>query len=204
MTPERVAAYARAGEVGEAAFAFTALEFAGFDPRPYRQRLDSLAAAVQGHDQLALRRVVAIREGLGGNTEDYGNPRNSYPSWVLDTRRGIPISLAAIWMEVGRRAGIEVQGVGLPGHFLIYVAGQLCDPFHGGEAIGSAEAGSLVAETMGGKPRLNPEWLQPIGAVDVIRRMLRNLDAAYANEGQPRAWVSACLSALPAPGQPAV
>jgi len=202
LTAQLVAELAFAGEIGEAAFAFARLEYPALDVTPYRARLDAMAAAVAGTDHLALRRIVAIREGIGGDADTYGDPRNSFLPYVLDRRKGIPISLAAIWMEVGRRASIEVQGVGLPGHFLVYAAGQLCDPFHGGEAIGSEEAAVLVADSMGGKPRLNPEWLTPVTAAEMVRRMLRNLDAIYAEAGQPRAWVHECQAAL-ARAQPA-
>ena len=107
-------------------------------------------------------------------------------------------ALSVIWIEVGRRAGIEVEGVGLPGHFLVYAAGQLVDPFHGGEAIGGDEAAALVADAMGGTPRLNPEWLRPVSPPDIVRRMLRNLEGIY-RERESAAdleWIAACMDEL--------
>lgn len=194
----RVAELASEGQLGEAA-----LEYAGFahpdlDPGPYLARLDEMAALVEGDSHLALRRVVSIREGLGGDIDSYYDPRNSYLNHVLDRRKGIPITLAVVWMEVGRRAGIDVRGVALPGHFLVYAAGQLVDPFHGGEAIGADEAKVLVAENFGGPPRLNPEWLEPAPPVTIVERMLRNLSEAYRRRGEeePQAWISACREAL--------
>lgn len=121
----------------------------------------------------------------------------------MDRRKGIPITLAVVWMEVGRRAGITVQGVGLPGHFLIYAAGQLVDPFGGGEAIGSDEAAALFAENFGGAPRLNPEWLEPVTPESMLERMLGNLAEAYRRAAddpvevfRPPDWITACLDEL--------
>ena len=109
----------------------------GFD---YLGRLDRMAADVNGSTHLAIRRIVSIREGIGGNTDDYDKIDNCFLHKVLDSRRGLPIIVSAIWIEVGRRAGIEMEGVSLPGHFLVFAGGQLVDPFHFGEAIGADEA----------------------------------------------------------------
>jgi regulator of sirC expression with transglutaminase-like and TPR domain len=162
----------------------------------YLGRLDQMAAAVAGKTHLALRRVISIQEGIGGNTEDYEHIDNNFLHRVLDTRRGLPIVVTAIWIEVGKRAGIKVEGVGLPGHFLAYAAGQLVDPFHFGEAIGRDEAARLVAESLGGPPRLEPTWLNPIDTRGIIRRMLANLEARYSPGDSNLEWVSASLSAL--------
>ncbi len=159
-------------------------------------RLDALAAEVAGDTHLALRRIIGIRHGIGGNVDDYDNPDNSYLDRVLETRRGIPISLSILWMEVGRRAGLEMQGVGLPGHFVVYAAGQLVDPFHYGEAIGFDEAAALIANAIGGDPRLDRRWLEPVGTAEIIRRVLRNLENAYAPEAPQSEWISACQAAL--------
>ncbi len=159
-------------------------------------RLDGLAAEVEGTTHLALRRVIGIRHGIGGNVDDYANPDNSYLNRVLATRRGIPISLSILWMEVGRRAGMEMQGVGLPGHFVVYAAGQLVDPFHYGEAIGFDEAASLIANAIGGDPRLDRRWLEPVGTRDIIRRVLRNLENGYDPDAPELEWITACQIAL--------
>ena len=163
----------------------------GFD---YLGRLDRMAADVNGTTHLAIRRIVSIREGIGGNTDDYDKIDNGFLHKVLDSRRGLPIIVSAIWIEVGRRAGIEMDGVSLPGHFLVFAGGQLVDPFHFGEAIGSDEAASLVAESMGGKPRLEPAWLTPVGTRVIVSRILTNLAERYRHLGDVTnlAWVEAC------------
>jgi regulator of sirC expression with transglutaminase-like and TPR domain len=193
-----VAELAAGGHLAESCFELAVFEYEDLVPDPYRARLDAMAELVEGRGYLALRRVVAIREGYGGTIDDYDDPVNSFLHEVLDRRAGLPITLGAIWIEVGRRAGLEVEGVGLPGHFLVYAEGQLVDPFHGGEAIGSDEAASLVAETIGGPPRLNPDWLEPVSDVEIVERTLRNLHQAYRLRGEShhRPWIGACLEAL--------
>jgi regulator of sirC expression with transglutaminase-like and TPR domain len=167
----------------------------GFD---YLGRLDRMAAEVNGSTHLAIRRVVSIKEGIGGNTEAYDKIDNGFLHKVLDSRRGLPIIVSAIWIEVGRRAGIEMEAVSLPGHFLVYAGGQLVDPFHFGEAIGSDEAASLVAESMGGKPRLEPAWLNPVGTPAVLHRILANLTERYRamDDEANLKWVEACREAI--------
>lgn len=163
------------------------------------RRIDDLAARVEGKTHLSLRRVISIAEGIGGNVDDYYNPNNHYLDTVLASRRGVPITLSVLWMEVGRRVGIEMEGVGMPGHFLVYAGGQLVDPFHYGEAIGFDEAARLVAEALGGEPRADRSWFDPIDPVDIGRRMLRNLESLYQARGEVHqlAWVEAFTAALP-------
>ncbi|MGH8923738.1 MAG: transglutaminase family protein [Acidimicrobiia bacterium] len=164
----------------------------------YLGQLDRMAAAVSGDTHLSLRRVISIQEGIGGNTEDYEHIDNNFLHRVLDTRRGLPIVVTAIWIEVGKRAGIKVEGVGLPGHFLAFAAGQLVDPFHFGEAIGRDEAARLVAESMGGPPRLEPTWLIPVDTRTIVMRMLANLGVRYEKlaDAENLEWVTAAGKAL--------
>lgn len=194
----RVAELAGEERLAEAALEVAALDHPGFDPLPYLDRLDGLASRVEGDTHLALRRVVAISEGIGGNVDDYYHPDNSFLDRVLDTRRGNPITLSLLWIEVGRRAGMEMQGVGLPGHFIVFAAGQLVDPFHYGEAIGFDEAARLVADALGGSPRLDRSWLEPVSGVRILIRLLRNLEQIFRERTDVEAleWVFACLGAL--------
>ena len=166
----------------------------GLDAVSYLGRLDRMAAAVEGRTHLSLRRVISIQEGIGGNTEDYDHIDNAYLHRVLDSRRGLPIIVCAIWIEVGRRAGIDVQGVALPGHFLVFAGGQLVDPFHFGEAIGRDEAAVLVAESIGGPPRLEPTWLNAVDTAAIVRRILAHLYSRYEKLESPTDldWIRAC------------
>lgn len=196
--PSRVAELARADEPARAALEFARFVDPNLEVERYLSKLDAMAGAVRGEGHLALRRVISITQGIGGNVEDYHKPDNSLLNRVLDSRRGLPISLSLIWIEVGRRCGIDVVGVGLPGHFVVYAAGQMCDPFHYGEAIGFDEAAALVATALGGPPRLDKSWLEPVTSVDLIRRMLRNLETTYADLGSDEdlEWVRSCLEAF--------
>ncbi len=193
---ERVADLAFGGHLAEASLELGAFVDRHVDRNLAHARLDNMAARVDGDNHLALRRVIAIENGIGGNVDDYHDPSNSFLHRVLETRRGIPLTLSVVWIEVGRRAGIEMVGVGLPGHFVVYAGGQMVDPFHYGEAIGFDEAAGLVAAALGGAPRLDRSWLSPVDTAGIIRRMLRNLEGVYAGDQRNSEWVTACMEAL--------
>jgi regulator of sirC expression with transglutaminase-like and TPR domain len=193
---ERVAEHASHGRLAEASLELGFFVDPGLDPTVWLARLDAMAARVRGDNHLALRRVIAIEDGIGGNVDAYYDPANSFLHRVLDTRRGIPLTLSVVWIEVGRRAGIEMVGVGLPGHFVVYAGGQMVDPFHYGEAIGFDEAARLVSSALGGSPRLDRSWLSPVDTSGIIRRMLRNLEQVYATDPRNAAWVEACVTSL--------
>lgn len=198
-TALKLADLAAAGRLAEANLLLARFVRPKLDEKAVLQRIGKLAEKVEGNTHLALRRVISIAEGIGGNVDDYHHPDNHFLDTVLATRRGIPLTVSILWMEVGRRAGIEMEGVGMPGHFLVYAGGQLVDPFHYGEAIGFDEAASLVADALGGLPRADRSWFQPVGSVYIVRRMLLNLERLYQDREEPHhlEWVSTCLDALP-------
>lgn len=189
---ERLAELSFDGRLAEASLELGKFVTPGLAETPYLARLDEMASRVRDLTHLSLRRVIAIEDGIGGNVDDYHDPTNSFLHHVLETRRGIPISLSVVWLEVGRRAGIDMVGVGLPGHFVVYAGGQMVDPFHYGEAIGFDEAAGLVAAALGGAPRLDRSWLSPVDTTGIIQRMLRNLAEVYRTDQQNSEWVEAC------------
>jgi regulator of sirC expression with transglutaminase-like and TPR domain len=128
-------------------------------------------------------------EHFAGNTTDYGDPRNSYLDDVLDRRLGIPITLSVLMIAVGRRLGIELHGVGMPGHFLVGAGpGEWFDPFHGGVRLDTAGCAARFAELQGGQFR--PEFLSPTPADRVLDRMLANLQRSFLQrEPRSAAWV---------------
>ncbi len=125
--------------------------------------------------------------GFRGNVNEYYDPRNSYLSDVLDRRTGIPITLSAVAMAVGCRAGLDIVGVGLPGHFVAKaVAGGeevLFDPFHGGRLLTIGECEVLVEQVTGTPFEATPQTLQPVSAGSFLLRMLNNLKGAYLRLG---------------------
>src|SRR5919201_445671 len=118
--------------------------------------------------------------------------RNSSLNEVLDRRTGIPITLSAVAMAVGTRAGLEVVGVGLPGHFVAKALGDgeevLFDPFHGGRLLEPEQCQALVEQVTGQPFELTTEALAPAPLGLIVQRMLNNLKGAYLRGGDfPRA-----------------
>ena len=148
-----------------------------------RLGLAELRAAAQAR---ALSDHLALRCGFRGNTEEYYDPRNSYLNEVLQRRRGIPISLAVVYIEVARRAGAKLSGVGFPGHFLVRVDGAsgpvVMDPFNGGQVL-SEEALSDLLRRANYRQPFSRDMLSPTPVRHVIARMLMNLRGIYATQG---------------------
>jgi len=128
----------------------------------------------------ALREVLARREGFRGNLQDYFDPANSYLHRVLETRLGIPLTLALVYIFAGQRAGLDVYGINTPGHYLAGIGGVIFDPFHG---AGVMSADDLAAKF--GTDRLS--WANPMHLRATPRstaeRMLINLLNSYTRRG---------------------
>ena len=134
--------------------------------------------------------------GFGGNVNDYYNPDNSYLHRVLHTRRGIPISLAVLWLELAQGLGLNVQGIGFPGHFLVQVTldeGRVViDPFTG-QSLGRGELRERIEEFHPQLPYTPSSdlplalYLRPTSSRQILARMLRNLqDIHRTQEDWPR------------------
>jgi len=136
--------------------------------------LDTLAAAIDADDTRTLAHALFVERGFAGNTLDYGDPRNSYLDQVLRRRLGLPIALSVLMIEIGRRRGIALVGVGMPGHFLVGSDDGFVDPFHGGTVLDAAGARRLFDQTHPGAPFFD-HYLEPVGARAVLSRMLANL-----------------------------
>lgn len=163
--------------------------------------LDRLAGRVADLDDL--RRVLFAEVGLAGDRASYGDLQNSLLHRVLARRRGIPISLAVVAIEVGRRAGVRLEGIGMPGHFLVRAPaeGVLLDPFHGGAEVDEAGAEALFRATTraGVDLAFGPHLLPVVGRRAILARMLANLRVHYRGLGSPRdtEWVLRMRLALP-------
>jgi len=160
---------AEAGDVLEGALLVSRLIEPSTDARWCRQELQRLAAAVArpGSPQAVVDMLRA--QGFTG-AEDYYEARNSALQFVLQARRGIPISLAMVLIGVGEQAGIAARGINFPGHFLVMLEQQLVDPFTL-ELIDAAERQQRVEAS--GVPA--PLALRPATASDIVLRMLNNL-----------------------------
>jgi regulator of sirC expression with transglutaminase-like and TPR domain len=158
-------------------------------------RLDQLAAEVgEGRvDAERLARLVRhlfVDEGFKGDEEDYDHPRNSRIDEVLTRRRGLPILLSVVTMEVARRADLRLHGIGFPGHFLVGTAGEpqvYLDPFAGGALRRPADMAASLAVQLGRSPSPGEvaAALQPVSAVDILVRMSSNLVQAWLRRGRP-------------------
>jgi regulator of sirC expression with transglutaminase-like and TPR domain len=130
--------------------------------------------------------VLFRLEGFKGNRDDYYNPKNSFLNDVLERKTGIPITLSILYIEVARRAGLILQGVGFPTHFLVKYVGKeeeiVLDPFHAGEVRSVEELEDLLDEIYGGKIGLQPEFLSPVSKKQILKRMLNNLKAVYLHQ----------------------
>ena len=177
-------------DLGETALLFAAAEYPDLDLAREVGFFDSLARAasraVDGDSPLgaanALSRFLFDDLGFAGNQRDYYDPRNSYVNEVLKRRLGIPITLSLVYMEVGRRVGVSMQGVGLPGHFLMRHAeepGLFIDAFNGGLLLSRDECVQRFRDLTHPDEPWSDQYLAPIAKRDMLTRMLRNLKVAH-------------------------
>ncbi len=166
-------------------------EYRDLDIDAYVARLNALAAGAAPARRTAdpLERLHRLREylfeeqGFAGNSEDYYDPRNSYLNDVLERRLGIPITLSLVLIEVGQRLGLEMEGIGLPGHFITgaRVRGEqvLFDPFNRGALLTGEQCGDLVARALGRPVELKAEQFAPVTKRQFLGRVLANLKGVY-------------------------
>jgi regulator of sirC expression with transglutaminase-like and TPR domain len=155
----------------------------------FAQRARDLAGDEAGRHSLlrGLNRALYEDAGFRGNSEDYFDPKNSFINQVIDRKIGIPISLSVIYLEVGRRLGMELAGLNFPGHFLVrYQGGDqvfVIDPFHMGMTLPSAELRGRLRQVLGADAELKTEHLAPATKKQIISRMLTNLSVIYRRAG---------------------
>src|SRR5262249_13532617 len=184
----------RPERLDHAALAIAKIEHPNLIPGRYCKILDGYAARIRVRglrkDHATrlerLRRVLAEEEGFRGNTKDYDAPQNSFINVVMDTRRGLPITLSIIYLEVARRAGIPLYGVALPGHFLVACdfPGRtlVIDPFHSGAIRDDAGCNELLQKT-DPKAQFSPSMITPATPLSIVQRMLTNLKGSYIKRG---------------------
>lgn len=134
----------------------------------------------------ALNQYLFEEQGFTGNVSEYYDPRNSMLHRVLERRTGIPITLSIVYMEVGLRAGLRVEAVGLPGHFIVRAfesddsEGTLVDPFNR-KTTDEDECQQRIDGIYDGAITLGPEHLRAVGVRAILARVLGNLKAVYVN-----------------------
>ena len=187
----------------EAALWIAAEEYPSLDVVAYQGRLDRLARSADGPVRAAgddAERVAALirhlheEEGFTGNRENYDDPRNSFLNEVLDRRMGIPITLSLVYMAVGRRLDLPVQGIGFPGHFLVKYVGKpeiVFDPFVG-VVLTEEQCQTRLQAALGSRARLRPEHLRPATPHESLARLLRNLKHLYLRGADTRRALAAC------------
>jgi regulator of sirC expression with transglutaminase-like and TPR domain len=188
-------------DLARAALAIAREEYPQLDEARYLRALDefghqvlrALPAGASPERRVGRLNAVLFHElGFAGNQADYYDPRNSFLNEVIERRSGIPISLSLVYLEVGRRCGLRVEGVAFPGHFLCKVSldeGELIvDAFNRGQLLGLEELKRRFASAAGDAARFNVRLLRAATPKEILSRMLQNLRSIYLDRDDlPRA-----------------
>ncbi len=150
-------------------------------------QLDQLAEQVSDYSiESLLQQLFSGSKPFIGNVGDYYSASNSLLHCVLDTRMGIPISLSIIVIEVARRLGIAMNGVGMPAHFLVgltpesgLIPDQFIDPFHGGQLMDREQTRRLFHRVAGEHQPFDSRFLAITPTLGILERVLNNLKAIY-------------------------
>jgi regulator of sirC expression with transglutaminase-like and TPR domain len=186
-------------DLAEIALKLAQDEYADLDVEAYLSQLTAMAheskryltgnleARVAG-----LCRYLFHDMGFRGNVQNYYDPRNSYLNEVLERRTGIPITLSMVVIAVGSGAGLQIAGVGLPGHFIVKALDRnqevLFDPFHGGRQLTPQECENVVEQATGQPFHIPSDSLHATPPALIVQRMLTNLKNIYLNaKDLPRA-----------------
>jgi regulator of sirC expression with transglutaminase-like and TPR domain len=181
-------------DVVAAALVAAEFEYPDLDVTRYVAQVDEFTRVVEQEQQGgaedavdALGRAFFEHLGFRGNQDDYYDPRNTFLNEVIDRRTGVPITLSLLYIELGRRVGLELAGLSFPGHFLVrYQAGDglvFIDPFHQGARLDLAALEARLRRVVGPNAELAPEHLEPASKQHMLTRMLTNLAAIYRRAG---------------------
>jgi regulator of sirC expression with transglutaminase-like and TPR domain len=181
--------------LAEGALLIAADEYENLDVDGYLMRIEDMAAALRRRLRsdigptealLALNRYVFDELGFTGNTDDYYDPRNSFLNDVIERKLGIPITLAVLYIEIGRRIGLPLEGVSFPAHFLVKCVLRegtiVIDPYARGVSLAIADLQQRLKPLSNGielDPAVVTGLLAAAGPKDILARMLRKLCAIY-------------------------
>ena len=196
--------------LAEACLLVAADAYRDLDVNRYLGEIERMAARLRGRlprGADAEEKVIALNQFLfddlefSGNADDYYDPRNSYLNEVIERRRGIPISLSILYMEVGRKIGLPLEGISFPGHFLVRLALRsstlVLDPFSGGTPLSEEDLRKLLKRVIAESGRAGlrgagevaaelqlDQFLEPAGHRQILARMLRNLKNIYREKNE--------------------
>jgi regulator of sirC expression with transglutaminase-like and TPR domain len=188
-------------ELAKAALLIAAADHPSIEPDVYVSRLDDFSYGVD--DLGSLRKRLFEELGFTGETENYYAPEGSFLDVAIERRRGIPITLSVLTIEVGDRAGIKLEGIGMPGHFLVRFppTGEYIDPFFKGEILDERGCEERFKQVTGvaAKVSFGPGMRPVSSKQEILARMLNNLKAIYRahNDGRSLEWVARMRLALP-------
>ena len=177
-------------DLARAALLIAATEYPALNVERELFRLDGIAEGIapRMEDDTPLYQLNMLSEYLfdelkfAGNHTNYHDPRNSFLNDVIERRRGIPITLSLLYIEVGKRLGVPLVGIGMPGHFIVRHRDELdvfVDPFHGGILLSKDECAERLKQVTQGALAWDSEFLAPVSSRAFIARMLRNLKVVY-------------------------
>ena len=168
--------------------------YTDLDIEVYLQRLNQMAEELQSQigreadtsEQIHhLNRYLFEAQGFAGSSqENYYDARNSYLNDVLERRIGIPITLSIVYMEVGKRIGLPLVGVGFPGHFIVKHRDleTVIDPFEGGQILSDEDLSERLTQLFREPVSMHPQFLQAVTNKEILARMLRNLKQIHFRE----------------------
>ncbi|MDP1830566.1 MAG: transglutaminase-like domain-containing protein [Geothrix sp.] len=181
------------------------------DPAPVILQLDDWAFTLASRMPLpwnihkaldALNHLLFVELGFEGDRETYDDPHNALLPSVISRRKGLPIALSILWVDLARRLGFDAVGVGLPGHFLVALRtdlGLLCfDPFHRGRAVGEEGGAELVKAATAGRIAFHRDMLRPTSGREILTRLVRNLHGRFmlAETWDEAIWTATHLALL--------
>jgi regulator of sirC expression with transglutaminase-like and TPR domain len=184
-------------DLGRAALAIARQEYPELKIEDCLYQLDQFGQSVErrlGEERNPYRTIAALNTvlfkelGFEGNRAEYYDPKNSFLNDVIARKRGIPISLSVVYIEVARRVGLSLAGVGFPGHFLVkYQDGDveiIIDVFNKGEILAREDLDKLLQQLYRGQVSYQSGFVTALGKRDILRRMLNNLKLIYLRKGE--------------------
>ena len=178
------------GDIEHASWLLARAMLPGIPVRKYQRIIDDFGSelaplldeAIHVNERIGIiAAYLGIKQGFRANTGDYYNPGNTYLPSLVESRLGIPISLVLLYMLVGARAGMAIEGVNLPGHFLARHGGILFDPYQNGRIITLGDCNAILARQ---NLVFSPEHVEVASPRAMFRRMLTNLLYIFQNEGE--------------------